>query len=245
MDHHSNGPIFPSFLVSRKRPWSPDLGNNTPTLEPTPTGLDRLPKESSHRNITGKRPRISTPTDDLFHALEPGNPTFRGNCRTLADLPPQILQHIFTFIGPIALGRLICVNGLFRSLLDPACALPQRPVSGQPGRLALRTQNSIWSASRKAFFPGFLRPMENMTEMEMWRLIRGSSCQFCGKKATEPVSFSTSDLWQAGPGLDNVRPIWPFRTRLCGRCLEPRLIKVRVARSSHSEQYLISSRNPN
>ncbi|OAL28211.1 hypothetical protein AYO20_09539 [Fonsecaea nubica] len=64
-----------------------------------------------------------------------------------------------------------------------------------------------------------------MTELEVWRLVRGRTCQFCGKKTTHNQPLSVSELWDSGPGLDGVRPIWPFRVRTCGRCLQPRLIK--------------------
>ncbi|OAL33011.1 hypothetical protein AYO22_00096 [Fonsecaea multimorphosa] len=50
-----------------------------------------------------------------------------------------------------------------------------------------------------------------MTELEMWRLIRGRTCQFCGKKTAHQQRLSVSEPWYAGPGLDGVRPIWPFR----------------------------------
>ncbi|EXJ74281.1 uncharacterized protein A1O5_02577 [Cladophialophora psammophila CBS 110553] len=67
--------------------------------------------------------------------------------------------------------------------------------------------------------------MDKMTELETWRLIRGHACQFCGKKAARQQHSSTSEPWDAGPGPDGVRPIWPFRVRTCGRCLQLRLIK--------------------
>jgi hypothetical protein len=79
--------------------------------------------------------------------------------------------------------------------------------------------------------------MDTMTELEMWKLIRGTSCQFCGKRATQKFSLPSSDPWNAGPGLDNIRSIWPFRIRCCGPCLLPKLVKVSVPGSSFSSVF--------
>ncbi|KAG5299270.1 hypothetical protein I7I50_07403 [Histoplasma capsulatum G186AR] len=133
-------------------------------------------------------------------------------------LPGEIWQHIFTFLPPTSLGKLLCVNRTFRSLLTPS----ETELSSFPqasGLLKYLNPNSIWSISRRAFHPGMPRPMSLQTELEMWKLIYGSNCQFCGKLSS--CSSSTdSTIWEAGPGLDGVRIIWPFGIRSCGECVQ-------------------------
>ncbi|KIW65536.1 hypothetical protein PV04_07790 [Phialophora macrospora] len=187
--------------------------------------LDHDPRGAPHEiDMRRKRPKLSGSIGVVKSSVESKDVSVRS-LLTLADLPPEILQHVFTFADPITLGRLICVNRTFRSLLDPACRLPPNSASSMIKHLPIRKQDFIWTISRRTFLQGFPKPMDAMTELEMWRLVRGHSCQFCGKKVTQLLSYSTSDPWNAGPGLDNVRPIWPFRVRSCGRCLQPRLVK--------------------
>lgn len=142
----------------------------------------------------------------------------------VADLPPEILQHIFSFVHPILLGRLLSVCKLFSTLLNPAEALPA-PSSGI-NNTSLRKQNDIWTRSRNIHLQGYPRPMEGMTEIEMWRLLRVRRCQFCLRKARKSPTFLNTSPWNGGPGPDEVRTIWPFRIRSCGSCLGPRLLVV-------------------
>lgn len=142
----------------------------------------------------------------------------------VAILPPEILQHSFSFVDPVSLGRLLSVSRLFNSLLDSVKSLPS--ASSSNGALQLRPQNDIWATSRRRCFTGYPRPMEDMSELEMWRLIRGVKCQFCGKTSRDNIPLPATSPWNAGPGPEGVRPIWPFRCRSCGPCLEARIIKV-------------------
>jgi hypothetical protein len=210
-----------------KRAWTPGASNQAignlssgpiPNEQSLPAGsIDGLPR---------KRARLSVSESASFSRAHSGHEALPKR-RTLQDLPEEILQHIFTFVHPVILGRLTCVNRYFRSLLDPSLPLPQG--SSQVKRLALQSQDALWATSRKRFLQGFPRPMDEMTELQMWRLVRGRSCQFC-KRIFEAEAPSQSRLpWNAGPGLHSLRTIWPFRVRSCGRCLEDRVVKV----SSH------------
>ena len=187
-------------------------------LEATPP----LTASSGHASEI-KRPRLSDPIPDNRNSQSPKDAPLPHHL-TLADLPPEILQHVFSFVDPISLGRLICVNRAFRALLDPSKSLPQP--SGRVKQLTMRPQDLIWASSRKTFLRGFPKPMQDMTELDMWRLLRGRLCQFCWKKSKSGELLSTSSPWNAGPGQENVRSIWPFRIRSCGSCLESRIVKV-------------------
>lgn len=174
-------------------------------------------QESRTQDSVSKRPRRQeTLTASLATSKPPSS--------VVTDLPPEILQHIFSYVHPIILGRLLSVCKLFNTLLNPVETLPS-PSPGIRG-VTLRKQNDIWTRSRNLHLQGYPRPMENMTEIEMWKLLRVRRCQFCRRKAKRTPSFLNTTSWNGGPGPDDVRTIWPFRIRSCGSCIEPRLLMV-------------------
>lgn len=211
------------FLEKRK--WSSEFAEQTDNRSGTESRTSKRPTTATFEDdvVERKRPRLGAGSPENARPDLSKNNVLRENLM-LKDLPDEILQHIFTFLHPISLGRLLCVNRRFRSLLDPTITLPRS--SGQVNRLTLRSQDLVWAISRKTFLQGFLKPMDGMTELEMWRLVRGQSCQFCGKPSRGHEIPSTSAPWSGGPGTNNVRTIWPFRIRCCGRCLEDRIVKV-------------------
>jgi hypothetical protein len=84
--------------------------------------------------------------------------------------------------------------------------------------------DTIWTQSKRAFFLTLPKSLLGLTDQEMFALIGGSSCQFCGK-IPGPSTAATS-IFNAGPGPDGVRVIWPFRIRSCGGCLEEHVVRV-------------------
>ena len=156
----------------------------------------------------------------------------RDQDSSVTDLPPEILQHVFSYVDPISLGRLLFVNRLFNVLLDPVKPLPPTSVSTKV--LHLKPQNDIWISARRTYMSTCPRPMEDMSELEMWRLIHGTRCQFCSRtpKNRFPPLTKAASLWSSGPGPEGVRTIWPFRCRSCGPCLEVRIVKVEYTGST-------------
>lgn len=143
-----------------------------------------------------------------------------------SQFPVELWQHVFTFVPPVSLGRLLRVNRSFNAcLLDSSIG---RLVTNPPRRgiVPLEDANVIWSASRKLFCPGLPRPLRDLKELDMWRLIRGRNCQFCGKVDNSMARLDPADPWEAGPGKDGVRVIWAFGVRCCGVCLQDKLEKV-------------------
>ncbi|KEF59041.1 uncharacterized protein A1O9_03884 [Exophiala aquamarina CBS 119918] len=221
----SSGPPPPSATSLGKRKWQPSLssdaviarGESSFPWEDSPSRTRRLDNDA-----TSKKPKL------LGVAREDPGSSLSGDIvmhdhLSLPDLPHEILQHVFSFVDPISLGRLMCVNRPFRILLDPAMPLPQP--SGQVKSLSMRRQDQVWATSRKNFLPGFPKPMEGATELDMWKLIRGHACQFCGMRPLIAPPTPGSSPWNAGPASNGVRPIWPFRIRSCGSCLEQKIIK--------------------
>lgn len=165
-------------------------------------------------------------------SLDPSQSNYsKASSLHVTDLPPETLQQIFSYVHPITLGRLLSVCKLFSALLNPTEVL-SAPSSG-PENASLRKQNDVWTRSRNLHLPGYPRPMDSMTEVEMWRLLRVRRCQFCHRKAKRSPSFLNATPWNGGPGPDDVRTIWPFRVRSCGDCLRPRLRLVSMLAFDH------------
>lgn len=217
--------IHGNMRIPGKRRWSSELPAQSQHSVNNAAIPGGRPQPSAHPDGSEpKRPRLATVTPGHIR-VDHLKAVSQHLSTRLGDLPPEILQHIFCFVDPISLGRLIRVNHSFRALIDPAVTLPQ--VSGQVGHLTLRNQDLVWAISRKMFFQGCPRPMDGMSELEMWRLALGQRCQYCGLEPRQGgLSLPTLSPWNAGPGTENVRTIWPFRVRSCAKCLEPRLIKV-------------------
>lgn len=141
-------------------------------------------------------------------------------------LPAEIWHHIFTFASPRTLGRLLRVNKIFRAYLDPQSPASTSVIAPLSRSVVpLRQPEVIWQASRRLFRPWMPNPLNEMSELGMWKLSCNFVCDFCDKRQN-PVSSITPDQWHSGPGEAGVRPIWAFAIRACGPCLQLRTIKV-------------------
>ncbi|KAL8819031.1 MAG: hypothetical protein Q9223_002454 [Gallowayella weberi] len=117
-----------------------------------------------------------------------------------ATLPAELWHHIFRFVPPVFLGRLLRVNHAFHSYLtssttesiplDNAVRSGVRPLDAE----------SIWTASRKRFAPGLPKPLRNLKELDMWRLLRGRACQLCGQTKELGSMSGNGNPWESGPG---------------------------------------------
>jgi len=148
---------------------------------------------------------------------------------SLESLPPAVLQHIFSYVDPLSLSCLICVNRHFRNLLDSRYELPQHS-NGAGHSLALHPRESIWSVSRRRFVANMPRPMSTMSEQAQFLLAFGSKCQFCGIRSSRVESTNT---WYESSLSNPVRIIWPFKVRSCTDCIRSRVRKVNQS-YSHS-----------
>lgn len=151
-----------------------------------------------------------------------------------SKLAGEVWQHIFTFCPPKTLGRLLLVNRLFNVYLDPSSQVQcERPQPLSESAVPILQPNCIWQASRRRFWPGMAIPLQDKTELYMWKLSCSNACQHCG--STMPLQTDPSDPWQAGPGIDGIAIIWPFSTRSCGSCLLKNSIKVCSAKQHQKE----------
>ncbi|QVM06328.1 hypothetical protein D8B26_001040 [Coccidioides posadasii str. Silveira] len=138
------------------------------------------------------------------------------NALDKSKLPGEIWQHVFSFLPPTSLGRVLQVNHVFKDLLT-ADVTELSAKGATPRSLKYVHPNSIWSSSRKTFHPGMPRPLSHLSELDMWRLVRGTACQFCNKSGF--ISSSDNSVWENGPGINGVRIIWPFAVRACSECI--------------------------
>ncbi|KAI1407478.1 hypothetical protein F5Y13DRAFT_126315 [Hypoxylon sp. FL1857] len=134
-------------------------------------------------------------------------------------LPPEIWHRIFSFLPPRALGSLLRVNRLFNVYLDPSsryqCKFP--PSLSRISIPRLRP-DAIWQLSRRRFWPRMPAPLQQKTELGMWRLACGKRCQICGR--ADLASLDSSDNERHCKS----QPIWAFAIRSCGPCLVEKTI---------------------
>lgn len=228
--------------AQRKRKWSPNLSDATRVSSDALGQSRHIPNADMDREevISRDESRAIDQTRFKRTRLDDGQPLTRPgrspdqSPRALlapsdkSNLPGEIWQHVFTFVPPASLGRLLRVHSAFNTLLNPSKGAFKGDSSERttPRGLKIQSPNSVWSASRKLYCPGMPRPLSSLTELSMWRLVRGRNCQFCGKAGSSiPPTFATSP-WEAGPGEKDVRIVWPFGVRSCGLCLKDRIEKV-------------------
>jgi hypothetical protein len=147
--------------------------------------------------------------------IQPAQPIKQSNAASRA--PDEIWQNIFVHLPPQDLARCLRVSINFLRLLT---GTPQQTPSklNQPPARQIGSE-AIWAEVRKKFFPNTPRPLGSHTELEMWRLIHATECDNKCNRRAYPLD-PQSKIYARGPGLNNVRPIYPLGRALCGPCLE-------------------------
>lgn len=140
-------------------------------------------------------------------------------------LPAEIWHRVLSYTPPRTLGLLLSVNKLFNAYLDPSSgtrflALPK---SSTP----VLSQDAIWRSSRILHLPQVPHPLHGKSELYMWQLACGRSCQICGKQQSGEA-VPVPNPWHAGPGNVSTASIWAFAVRTCGSCLRRKTVKVRT-----------------
>ncbi|KAL7942376.1 hypothetical protein V8C42DRAFT_154782 [Trichoderma barbatum] len=152
------------------------------------------------------------------------------------QLPAEVWHHIFSFLTPDTLGRLLSVNRLFHKFLDPASPFSASlPVFHMyPALLPTLSPDAIWRASRRLHWPNMPAPLKGRSELNMWRFACSRSCQLCGQLDKAYATENSSRC--CGPGNTTVAPIFPFFINTCGNCL--------VEKSVKEIDLLLSTSNP-
>lgn len=140
------------------------------------------------------------------------------------QLPAEIWHHVFTYLPPRTLGRLLLVNKLFHNYLSPSPVVSCPPLSfTPPSFLQSLKPDAIWRASRRSFWSRMPAPLQDKSEPDMWRLACSSRCQFCHCQSD---SQAVEDDWHRGPGAKGVSFVIPFSIVSCGNCLVSKSLKV-------------------
>lgn len=185
-------------------------------LQPSTHNSQQLLETSGINPNLGKR--ALSETDDV-------TPSKRVKSTPSLDLTPAIWQHVFTFLDPATLCRVIRLNKFFNKCLLDSNNLEQS--ANGPG-LHTRDHEEIWTLSRTRFAPALPSPLPGIAEHTMLSLVTGRHCQQCGRPYN--MRCDLSNIYHAGPGTYGVRVIWPFAVRICGQCLAETTIRVRRAR---------------
>ena len=157
-----------------------------------------------------KRPRMEAQENFVVNGNSPSQPS---------GLPVEIWQHIFSFVPPVFLGRLLRVNRTFHAYLTSAIGEEPNPKHRKRPAVQPKNANDVWTASRRRFARGVPKPLVGSSELDMWRLLRGRQCQICGVSKVPSFATGTESPLESGPGDKSLRVIWPFGVRLCGPCL--------------------------
>jgi hypothetical protein len=140
-------------------------------------------------------------------------------------LPMELWQQVFLYLSPAMLCRCLRVCKSFnRYLTEEIVTSVSSTPNKERSKVCANNSEAIWTNSRRSFYPSMPRPLARLSELAMLRLIVGSNCQFCNRKSIPSLGTTP---FNAGPGPDGCRVIWPFAIRSCGTCLESRSLKVR------------------
>ncbi|KAF5019893.1 hypothetical protein F66182_8097 [Fusarium sp. NRRL 66182] len=201
------------------------------SYDPAAVLLDTI----SQPNATSKKRRQSLDCTNLQQTkkvrLREADPSSsRESPSLVADrarqVPAEIWQHIFTFLPPRDLGRLLAVNKLFHAFLAPVSTNSFPRPNAVPSSLPILKPEAIWQASRRLFWGARMpAPLKGRSELQMWRLICSVSCQFCGSKGQKKPLTLSDQGWRSGPGPTDICPIFPFSIVTCGSCLTKKGIK--------------------
>ena len=224
---HQNG------TLKRKRGGSGDL--KSPTKSPSTNTEKNLMGDLTTDNERCQKRNQRTlaqandaPLQNGFHPAEEESlvaiPGIPNNVLGFPPLNTEIWQHVFSFVPPVFLGRLLRVNRAFKKMLTPTDTKEILPAAA--GALPYCSAESIWAASRKKFCPGLPKSVPGLNDLQMWRLLRGNNCQICDAQKPLSTTHASPDPWRSGPGTDGVRIFWAFGIRSCGPCMRKTSEKV-------------------
>ncbi|KAL8943550.1 MAG: hypothetical protein Q9216_001008 [Gyalolechia sp. 2 TL-2023] len=196
-DRHPFNPAGTGSKSPRPKPqdyYFSDSGQNTPEVDDRPY---------TKKSPGVKRAKLNGHVD--------AEPRCAANQTRAAALPAELWHHIFRFVPPVFLGRLLRVNRAFHSYLTSPSNGSKLATS--PSYTGIRPLDSetIWASSRKRFAAGLPKPLRGLQELDLWRLLRGETCQLCGTTKNPTVtSRSEVDLLLSSECPSFLLPALPF-----------------------------------
>ncbi|KAL9637410.1 MAG: hypothetical protein Q9204_001903 [Flavoplaca sp. TL-2023a] len=115
-------------------------------------------------------------------------------------LPAELWHHIFRFVPPVFLGRLLRVNHAFNSYLTSDTPEPDQMDNSFGKGVRPLDAETIWAASRKLYARSLPKPLRGLKELDMWRLLLGKACQLCGQAKDLAPMVGEANFWESGPG---------------------------------------------
>ena len=129
------------------------------------------------------------------------------------SLPTSVWTSVFMYLPPRSLGTLLSVNSVFHRLLTGSSPMPG---GGHFSRDTVhKDAEKIWTLARQRHHPHLPRPLHGYRELDMWKLIGASQCQFCVQSLGSPSQYPL------GHHLTCQKTIiyWPLAVRSCQNCL--------------------------
>lgn len=214
----------------RKREEDPQSNSAPPNSRDSAIFHAAIDRHVSAERIPSSRQAKSPNLGNLIGVKRPrangyGSGTGADLSCISSALPAALWQHVFCYLHPVFLGRMLCVNHAFNIYLTPGKS--EEDLTPLPNSLLQPLKaETIWAISRRKFCPGIPRPLQGSNELAMWKLLKGNDCQVCEKVKSESPVASPQDPWESGPGDTGVRVVWPFGLRCCGACLQRKTQKV-------------------
>lgn len=171
------------------------------------------PKVSVPRAATGE---MSCVPQRNGSARLSNDSVFSDEC---GGLPLSIWESVCRYLPPNSLGNLLQVNRVFHWFLTMTSPKPGGgTISKEPFHKATE---KIWIMARRRYHPHLPRPLHGYRELDMWRLIGGSRCQFCVSSTdVSPISsYCHVENSLTCQELDRVDIYWPLAVRSCRKCL--------------------------
>lgn len=178
--------------------------NNAPLQQQDTSSAKRILEDANDGDYSDKRAKTESPAASSSNALSASS-----------RFSAAVWQRIFSYLPPPSLGRLMLVSKDLRSCLDGT--IP--PNLGQDKEF-LKTVDAetIWAQWRTSNAQNMPKPLQGLSERDMWKLIRGFRCEMCEKLDEQPRQPTSPDLWHGGPQMSTTRAIWPFGARYCAEC---------------------------
>jgi hypothetical protein len=193
--------------------------------------LPHYPRKQSRvtQGSTGRKEplaRDGEPVHKLYHEAQEGKGS-SGACTevpldTCSGLPAHLWRRVFMYLPPKSLGQLLSVNQTFNRYLGGTIAHPS--TEENTTRTLRSGAEEIWTKARKLHHHHLPRPLSTHSELSMWKLIGGRSCQFCTYEPGSRNGHSFSPV--PGPRGQAIRIYWTLGIRCCYNCLKQETITV-------------------
>lgn len=145
---------------------------------------------------------------------------------TTGKFPTSVWKSVFMYLPPRCLGTLLTVNSVFHMLLTGSSP---KPGGGHLSREVIhKDAERIWTLARQRHHPHLPRPLHGYRELDMWKLIGSSQCQFCVHSPGSPWQASNdlvgNHLTAQEPPHTDIH--WPLAVRSCRECLGKHFLTV-------------------